>query len=375
MICCVFNFNPLYRFPIYKKMSETFDMHFYFGDYGEEQNARLKQFDPYKLKGFKGYHKFVTLFKGFRWSKGVWNILNRKYDAYVITGDPSFLINWIIILYAKIFGKDVYCWCHGLKEYVRRGKNRLFLGVFYKSMSGVFMYNKYNCKYMEDLGVPSEKLHVIHNSLDTDLHTQLYRFAEKTKVYTEHFGNSDPVVIFIGRIQKRMKIHLLIEAQDYLAKKGCNLNVVIVGHNIDGEDIEQLVNLKGLSERVWFYGPSWDEKNNSELLYNADVCVAPGTIGLTAIHSLSYGTPCITHNNFQQIGPEFEAIEDGVTGTFFEEDDVESLAKSIQQWIGLSEEKREEIRKRAREVIERNWSVDYQINLLKKVFDESTVDN
>ena len=356
-------------------MSETFDMHFYFGDYGEEQNARLKQFDPYTLKGFKGYHKFVDLFKGFRWSKGAWKILNREYDAYIITGDPSFLINWLIILYSKLYNKKVFCWCHGLKNDVQKRIWRVYLRVFYGSMDGIFMYNEYNCKFMTNLGLCPQRLHVIRNSLDTDLQTQLYQLAEKTKVYIEHFGNSDPVVIFIGRIQKRMKIHLLIEAQEYLIRKGCNLNVVLVGPSIDGEGIEQLVHQKGLSERVWFYGPSWDEKINAELLYNADVCVAPGTIGLTAMHSLSYGTPCITHNNFQQIGPEFEAIKQGVTGDFFEEDNVVSLAECIRNWIGLNEMQRKQVRLEAREEILSNWSVDYQINILKQALNENTVDN
>ena len=67
-ICCVFNYNPLYRLPIYKLMSETFDVEFYFGDYGEEQNKRLKSFDPNQLNGFKGYHRLIKVFKGFLWS-------------------------------------------------------------------------------------------------------------------------------------------------------------------------------------------------------------------------------------------------------------------------------------------------------------------
>ncbi len=367
-ICCVFNYNPLYRLPIYKLMSETFDVEFYFGDYGEEQNKRLKSFDPNQLNGFKGYHRLIKVFKGFLWSKKFWRPLSQKYDAYLLTGDPAYLINWIIILFAKLSGKKLYCWCHGPKEYVVKRKTRLYLGLFYKSMTGIFMYNEYNCKFMEDLGVSVDRLHVIHNSLDTPLQTELYSKLITSDIYTNYFKNSDPVAIFIGRIQKRMKVDYLVESQDRLIKNGVNLNVVLVGPYLDGEDIMSLVKSKGLSEKVWFYGESYDEKVNSELLYNADVCVAPGTVGLTAIHALSYGTPCITHNNFSQIGPEFEAIKDGVTGTFFKENDIDSLTESISKWIGLPLERRHQVRLTARQEIEQNWSVDAQVELLKSVF-------
>ena len=374
-ICCVFNYNPLYRLPIYKLISQTFDAEFYFGDFGEERNKRLKSFDPNQLNGFKGYHRLVPLLKGFMWSRQPLKLLKRKYDVYLLTGDPSYLINWIIILFAKLFGKDIYCWCHGPKEYVRKGKTRIYLGLFYKSMNGILMYNSYNCKYMTDLGIPSDKLHVIHNSLDTHLQTHIYDNLSPTDIYREYFKNPDPVVIFIGRIQKRMKVQYLIEAQDRLLKKGVTLNVVLVGPYLDGADIRSLVASKGLTDRVWFYGESYDEMVNSQLLYNADVCVAPGTVGLTAIHTLSYGTPCITHNNFSIIGPEFEAIKDGVTGTFFEEDDIDSLTDKICQWIGLSDDDRLAVRANARKEIVQNWSVDYQIYILKKVFNEGSLDN
>ena len=40
----------------------------------------------------------------------------------------------------------------------------------------------------------------------------------------------------------------------------------------------------------------------------SDLTVSPGNIGLTAIHSLSYGTPVCSHSNFNNQMPESEAI-------------------------------------------------------------------
>lgn len=31
-ICCIFNYAPHYRYSVYQKMAETFDVNYYFGD-------------------------------------------------------------------------------------------------------------------------------------------------------------------------------------------------------------------------------------------------------------------------------------------------------------------------------------------------------
>lgn len=42
-----------------------------------------------------------------------------------------------------------------------------------------------------------------------------------------------------------------------------------------------------VDKNVWFYGSCYDEQTNAELIYNADMCVAPGNVGLTAIHAMT----------------------------------------------------------------------------------------
>ena len=67
--------------------------------------------------------------------------------------------------------------------------------------------------------------------------------------------------------------------------------------------------------------------------------------------------------------PEFEAIEDGKTGTFFEEDNVESLAENIQAWLtnGLD---REQIRKNCYDVIDNKYNPHRQVEMIRKVIFE-----
>ena len=139
----------------------------------------------------------------------------------------------------------------------------------------------------------------------------------------------------------------------------------IGGGDVQG-DLEALANELGLSDNVWFYGPCYDEKVLGEMIYNADLCVSPGNIGLTAMHALVFGTPAITHDDLPHQMPEFEAIREGVTGTFFKNGSVGSLAESITLWFEKHQNDREDVRKACMKEIDENWTPQFQIEVLKK---------
>lgn len=362
-LCCLFNYNPLYRFPIYKAISVGFDSDFYFGDTVFEP---LKQFDEKLLNGFKKYMKAKKIMGGkYIWFEGVSSVFKREYTHYIVTGSPSYIANWMIIVYAKLFGKKVYTWGHGPTSKIITKKSRFLTRLFYKGLTGIFLYNNHSRQFLEEVGIDSDKIHIIYNSLDSDLQTKYYNSQPQSDIYRKHFCNNYPTVIYIGRIQKRKKLDQLVNAVHKLKGKGCILNLVIVGASTDDDTISKLVDSLGINNQVWFYGPSFNEETNAELLYNADVCVSPGNVGLTCIHSLSYGTPVITNDNFETQMPEYEAIIDGVTGSFFKENDIEDLMAKIQEWVSLPIERRDSIRCVARETIEKNWSVAAQMKTLK----------
>ncbi|MDQ9823525.1 glycosyltransferase, partial [Acinetobacter sp. 163] len=69
--------------------------------------------------------------------------------------------------------------------------------------------------------------------------------------------------------------------------------------------------------------------------------------GLTAIHALSFGCPIITHNNFSEQMPEFEAIKPSKTGYFYQQGDVADLKDKIRKVISADEKTRKEVREEA----------------------------
>ena len=366
-VCCFFNYPPHYRYAIYKAMDKSLNCDFFFGD---NVFMPLEVFDVHCLRGFKTYLiAHITNFKGYIWHKGVIKLFNPLYTHYIVTGDPSLIANWMLILWSKMTGKKLIMWTHGIHQKYNKKTTIFIYKLFYRSADVLLMYSNYNLKYMEDLGCKTENIQYIHNSLDTNVQTSLYKNIQKSDIYNNHFKNNNPVVIYIGRLQKRKRIEQLIEAVALLDNSNVNVNIVLVGDNMDADYLRTLVESKGLEQKTWFYGASYDEKHNSELLYNASVCVCPAAVGLTAIHSLSYGCPVISNDNFETQMPECACIVEGVTGSFFREDNIVDLAEKIRYWCSLSPSNREKTRRDARNLITQEWSIDYQIKILKNVLE------
>ena len=349
--------------PIYQKLAETFDCDFFFGNNASQSIAKFASHELSKIKGFLRV-KYI-MHTPFFYYKGLKNLLRNDYDAYVITGEHFCLSLWILIIYTKLTGKRLYTWEHGLYEPVSKRWQKVYLGTLFKSLSGIFLYNTYSKKYLLELGCEQSKIHVIHNSLNTNSQTSIYNNLSPSNIYEQHFNNSLPVIIYIGRIQKRKKINQLIEAVYLLNSNSPKVNLIIVGGKDDDDDISIQVETLHLNKNVWFYGPCYKEELNAILLYNASVCVCPNGVGLTAIHSLSYGTPVISNDDYSHQMPEFEAIINNVTGSFFKTDDVGDLAKHIEYWCNISQEERKRVRDIARSTISQEWSVQYQIEVFK----------
>ena len=162
---------------------------------------------------------------------------------------------------------------------------------------------------------------------------------------------------------------MMERAVTLLKTQGENYNITFVGDGDMRQALESEVCKSQLESTTWFYGACYDEKTNADLIYNADLCIAPGNIGLTAMHSLMFGCPAISHNDFKMQMPEFEAIIPGQTGDFFEYGNLSDLARCISLWFATKSNSREKVRQACYEEIDKYWNPYYQLDLLKKLFD------
>ena len=363
--CFITNIGPHYRFPIFHLMGENLPCDFYLGD---RWKTPIKTFEYEKLKGYRKTLKNI-FFSRFYWQRGSVRLVFKPYTYYIMDGEPYCLSSWVILLLSKITGKKTIAWTHGW--YGRESfPKKMIKKLFYGLHSRLLIYSEYAMNLMEKEGINPKKMYCIANSLDSDAEKELRNSLNDDSVYTDHFRNSHPVIIYCGRIQKRKKLEMLIDCIKELRQENCLVNIVFVGKDVEDVHIEEYAKRAGVEQQVWMYGPCYETKTLGQLFYHAHVCVSPGNVGLTAIHSLTFGCPVITHGNLPYQMPEFEAIKPGITGDFFQQDDVDDLKGKVKKWISLTPDKRDAARKAAFEEIDRKWNVHYQMDVIKKVISE-----
>lgn len=364
-IAMIFPYAPSYRSAIYQLMDEEFEIDWFFaGD--AKRNLKLLDYSLLKncsltLHEKKILPRVTTL-------SGVSKIHYEKYHAIIIPGVLRCLSDWWILLKLRLTPRSpkVYLWTHGWygKESFLQS---IIKKIFFSGATGIFLYGKYAKSLMLKNGFSESKLHVIHNSLNYEKQLDLRKKLRSNELYRRHFKNEFPVLIFIGRLTFVKQLNLLIEAVSILRNEKEFFNIALIGDGEARPQLEELTRQRELSEQVWFYGECFDEQTNAELLHNADLCVSPGNVGLTSIHALMFGCPVLTHNDFKWQMPEFEAVREGETGSFFTRGDIQSLANAISNWFKKNALARDTVRHACYDEIDEFWTPKFQVNLLKKV--------
>ena len=357
-----FNNLSLYRYSIYKMIDAEFKCDWYI----EDVNTGVKEFPDSELGSVS--RLAVKQLGSFYWTHGLLALLKKNYDIYFMLGATRNLTLLPFCILKKIFfpKKRVYFWTHGYygkESWLQKG---LWKRPMLKVADGVFTYGEYAKRLMIEDGFNDRRIYPIHNSLDYDNQLKLRNCIKATDIYSRHFGNDNPTLIFIGRLTKVKRLDMLIEAVSILKAKNEFYNLIFVGDGTIRNELEAMAKEKAISEQTWFWGECYDEEQNAELVYNADLCVAPGNIGLTSIHALMFGCPAISHNNFSQQMPEFEVIKKGITGDFYEYSNVNDLATTISKWFREHKGQRNRVREACYREIDTLWNPYFQLDVIKK---------
>lgn len=362
-LCLIYNFAPRYREGIFRLIDREYDCDWYFGDNATD----IKGLDLSVLGHVEILQNRIVGRAPWYFQKGVLRLVRKKeYSTYFMLGDVYCLSTWFLAIVLKCFypRKRVYFWSHGW--YGKEGVVKKWLKkMFFKLVDGTFLYGNYAKNLMLKEGFLADRLFVIHNSLDYEQQLRLRGELRETGIFQKHFGNDCKNLIFIGRLTVVKRLDLLIEALRMLNDGGTRYNLTLIGDGVQKERLRELVARYNLEGNVWFYGACYDDKVNAELIYNADLCVSPGNVGLTAMHVMVFGTPVATHDNFPYQMPEFEAIHEGETGTFFKYNDVGSIVDKIDLWFSSCRD-REKVRQACFCEIDRYWTPQYQMEVIKE---------
>ena len=228
------------------------------------------------------------------------------------------------------------------------------------------------------IGMDEKNLYVVYNSLDYERQVEIRNsITEKTcyRVKANLFSKPKlPLLLWVGRLVDNKNLNLALQAMRYLKDQNFDTNMLFVGGGPNHQDLQKLTKKLNLQKNVHFYGPCHYEQQLASIITAADICVAPGSVGLSCIHAMTYGLPVITHDNPNRQGPEYQAIIPGQTGTLFRYGDYKHLAWTIEKWLSNKKHK-DKIQQACHEQIETYYNPDYQLKIFNAAVNDTSPEN
>ena len=345
-------------------MDRTPDVNYTFFSSGN-QRFGIKHADTRRMQRF--VRTPLRCLSSLLWqTRGVTLAFSRRFDAIVYLGDPHYISTWIGAAIARLRGIRVLFWTHGWRRpdlpwagIVRR--------LFYRLANELLIYAERGRRLGVAFGYPAERMRVIYNSLDLAATDAVLAEIEAGTLGTKPLPqdlfsvSSRPVIVCSSRLTPVCRFDLLIQAAARLATRGQPINVLLIGEGPERSRLEEMAREVGVD--VIFFGACYEERVLGPLLYHSDITVSPGKVGLTALHSLMYGTPVITHGNLDAQMPEVEVVQPGLTGALFAHEDIDSLVETVAGWL-LTKWDRRLVRADCRRMILDKWNPDTQARIL-----------
>jgi len=238
-----------------------------------------------KEKGKYGFYLQPTLAADLEGVDVVLVMFNLRYLSMV-----KLLFNKALRKHTKIL-----LWGHGF------GKNSILNPVrswMIKKSEGLLLYYEEQQQAFIDAGVDKSLLFYANNTID---------------VTNFGYNRTTPrnSLLFVGRLQERKKVAMIIEAMEGLLVEFPELQLEIVGDGVYREVLENSVRKSGLDKNVTFHGKVVEENALKEIFDRSLAYVSPGAVGLGVLHAFAYGCPVVTSANDPEHGPEFINLKDG----------------------------------------------------------------
>ena len=112
--------------------------------------------------------------------------------------------------------------------------------IFDKMPTGLFVYGNYAKDLMIDEGFDEHKLHVVHNSLAYSKQLEIRKTLTKLPLYEQHFGNTNPNLMFVGRLDPVKKLDMILNAMVLSKQNGKSYNLTLIGGGVEEERLKNL---------------------------------------------------------------------------------------------------------------------------------------
>lgn len=229
----------------------------------------------------------IHVFKGsyyFCWQKGFCSWLNKwQPEVLIVEANPRYLSTPLAVRWMKSKKRPIIGWGLGAPNGLKNNLiKKCWQKLFFFQFDALLAYSQQGALEYQKMGFPENRIFVAANAVAP-------RPAKPFIQKPLKFSKDGPVLLFVGRLQHRKRVDLLIRACAKLSEE-YKLRLWIVG---DGPASSAL---KSLAQNIFptaeFFGQLHGTALDS-LFEQADLFVLPGTGGLAIQQAMSFGLPVI----------------------------------------------------------------------------------
>jgi glycosyltransferase involved in cell wall biosynthesis len=273
---------------------------------------------------------------------------------YAIKYKPDFILSYhffphaIVACIASLFSSKPFIYSQidqDIQNYLNHKWLRPLIMPVIRKAKFVNVPGSNSKKYWIEKGIDPDKINILHSTINV---TRDYFPAAKEKKYD---------LIYIGSLEKRKQVDLIISALNELKKEGIRPVFATTGEGFDTDNLKKLVREYKLEEQVVFLG---NRKDVFELLNSSKIFI---------ITSRNEGIPCalmeamacellVISTNTADISDVVIGDQTGFLLKGFEVSEISSTIKNALE----NYDRHLTIRKNAREHIIRNHSYEAATN-------------
>ncbi|OPY79576.1 MAG: Glycosyl transferases group 1 [Syntrophus sp. PtaU1.Bin005] len=223
---------------------------------------------------------------------------------------PTYLVAKILM------GKKMIYWGQGLDLADPNAPIKNLAYFLEQGMcDAIILYAEHLKKYLPERF--HKKTFVANNTLNND-YPGLPEGATRESILSQYGIKTKKNIICMGRMQKRKRIEILVEAFKYMGRK--DIGLILVGPDTDGI----LASIKGTN--IYKLGPIYGDRK-FELLTASDVYCLPGAVGLSIIDAFHCSLPFVTEEGDESA--EIMYLKSGVNGFIVPRGNIEEMAAKL----------------------------------------------
>jgi glycosyltransferase involved in cell wall biosynthesis len=270
--------------------------------------------------------------KSLLWHRPAIRALRRwRFDAVIHNFATRWASFWPARWIQRGRGGAFLLWGHGFSKTPTPWLDRLRLGMV-RSADAVILYSDTHRRRYIQMGAQPEKLFVAPNSVDLaaiNLACERWNGQVLAEFRRRRGLDDGPVLLHVGRLAPDKRLDVLLTAAAALRKQYPGLKVVLVGEGPSAEPLKRQAVSLHLDGVVEMPGAIHDEMDLAPWMLSADLVVAPGPIGLLALHAQAYGRTVVFSDDPVLHGPEIKTLVSGQNAMAYPTGDAEALAKTI----------------------------------------------